>query len=218
MKNFHQNCPLFRNLENEDSALAALCARNKNYEKGEFLLHAGEPTREFGILTRGTAHIVREDEEGNPVLVAELGSGELFAEAFALVGTPLAVSVIAASDCEALWLCAQKFADAQSVTWKSSVEPLDGDIRRKFTARSRQSVTDPRAKERRADGTRGVPVQADAARESALLFKKGIRAHRLGFLYDPFRQAGARRLFGNGQKRAFRHAVKIAAGRRARIS
>ena len=189
MKNFHQNCPLFRNLENEDSALAALCARNKNYEKGEFLLHAGEPTREFGILTRGTAHIVREDEEGNPVLVAELGSGELFAEAFALVGTPLAVSVIAASDC-----------------------------RRKFTARSRQSVTDPRAKERRADGTRGVPVQADAARESALLFKKGIRAHRLGFLYDPFRQAGARRLFGNGQKRAFRHAVKIAAGRRARIS
>lgn len=79
MKNFHQNCPLFRNLENEDSALAALCARNKNYEKGEFLLHAGEPTREFGILTRGTAHIVREDEEGNPVLVAELGSGELFA-------------------------------------------------------------------------------------------------------------------------------------------
>lgn len=202
MKNFHQNCPLFRNLENEDSALAALCARNKNYEKGEFLLHAGEPTREFGILTRGTAHIVREDEEGNPVLVAELGSGELFAEAFALVGTPLAVSVIAASDCEALWLRAQKFARR----------------RRKFTARSRQSVTDPRAKERRADGTRGVPVQADAARESALLFKKGIRAHRLGFLYDPFRQAGARRLFGNGQKRAFRHAVKIAAGRRARIS
>lgn len=77
MKNFHQNCPLFRNLENEDSALAALCARNKNYEKGEFLLHAGEPTREFGILTRGTAHIVREDEEGNPVLVAELGSGAI---------------------------------------------------------------------------------------------------------------------------------------------
>ena len=114
MKNFHQNCPLFRNLENEDSALAALCARNKNYEKGEFLLHAGEPTREFGILTRGTAHIVREDEEGNPVLVAELGSGELFAEAFALVGTPLAVSVIAASDCEALWLSAQKFADADA--------------------------------------------------------------------------------------------------------
>ena len=89
MKNFHQNCPLFRNLENEDSALAALCARNKNYEKGEFLLHAGEPTREFG-------------------------SGELFAEAFALVGTPLAVSVIAASDCEALWLRAQKFADADA--------------------------------------------------------------------------------------------------------
>ena len=114
MKNFHQNCPLFRNLENEDSALAARCARNKNYEKGEFLLHAGEPTREFGILTRGTAHIVREDEEGNPVLVAELGSGELFAEAFALVGTPLAVSVIAASDCEALWLRAQKFADADA--------------------------------------------------------------------------------------------------------
>ena len=50
---------------------------------------------------------MREDEEGNPVLVAELGSGELFAEAFALVGTPLAVSVIAASDCEALWLRAQ---------------------------------------------------------------------------------------------------------------
>lgn len=202
MKNFHQNCPLFRNLENEDSALAALCARNKNYEKGEFLLHAGEPTREFGILTRGTAHIVREDEEGNPVLVAELGSGELFAEAFALVGTPLAVE------------------RDSGVRLRGAVAPRAKICRRrrKFTARSRQSVTDPRAKERRADGTRGVPVQADAARESALLFKKGIRAHRLGFLYDPFRQAGARRLFGNGQKRAFRHAVKIAAGRRARIS
>ena len=202
MKNFQQNCPLFRNPENEDSALAALCARNKNYEKGKFLLHAGEPTREFGILTRGTAHIVREDEEGNPVLVAELGSGELFAEAFALVGTPLAVSVIAASDCEALWLRAQKFADADA-----NLQPVAANLLQ-ILAQKSVALTE-----------RVECLSRRTLRGKVLCYlKKGIRAHRLGFLYDPFRQAGARRLFGNGQKRAFRHAVKIAAGRRARIS
>ncbi len=100
--------PLFAGVEDVNAALASLGARRSAYPKGSPVLHMGERCAEFGILLSGGADIVRQDAGGNPVTVAHIGKGELFAEAFALSGEPLSVSVTAASEAEALWLSASR--------------------------------------------------------------------------------------------------------------
>lgn len=101
--------PLFAGVD-ASAALRDLNAREGNYAAGETLLRAGEQCESVGILLSGGADVVREDAGGNPVLVAHLSAGELFAEAFAFSGAPLAVSVRAAEDSRVLWLSAERIA------------------------------------------------------------------------------------------------------------
>lgn len=101
--------PLFAGVD-ASAALRDLNAREGNYAAGETLLRAGERCESVGILLSGGADVVREDAGGNPVLVAHLSAGDLFAEAFAFSGAPLAVSVRAAEDSRVLWLSAERIA------------------------------------------------------------------------------------------------------------
>ena len=101
--------PLFAGID-ASAALRGLNAREGNYAAGETLLRAGERCESVGILLSGGADVVREDAGGNPVLVAHLSAGDLFAEAFAFSGAPLAVSVRAAEDSRVLWLSAERIA------------------------------------------------------------------------------------------------------------
>lgn len=101
--------PLFAGVD-ASAALRDLNAREGNYAAGETLLCAGERCESVGILLSGGADVVREDAGGNPVLVAHLSAGDLFAEAFAFSGAPLAVSVRAAEDSRVLWLSAERIA------------------------------------------------------------------------------------------------------------
>lgn len=101
--------PLFAGVD-AFAALRELNAREGSYAAGETLLRAGERCESVGILLSGGADVVREDAGGNPVLVAHLSAGELFAEAFAFSGAPLAVSVRAAEDSRVLWLSAERIA------------------------------------------------------------------------------------------------------------
>ena len=103
--------PLFAGTD-VDAALKALRARQAAYAAGEYLLRAGESCQNMGILLSGGADVVREDVAGNSVLVAHLGSGELFAEAFAFSGAPLLVSVRASEETRVLWLSAERLAEA----------------------------------------------------------------------------------------------------------
>lgn len=84
--------PLFAGVENVNAALASLGARRAAYPKGSPVLHMGDGARNSASCFAGSAGIVREDAGGNPVTVAQIGAGELFAEAFALSGEPLSVS------------------------------------------------------------------------------------------------------------------------------
>lgn len=54
--------------------------------KNEILLLAGERPRHVGIVLSGQIHVVREDYDGNRVLVAAVGRSGIFAEALCCAG------------------------------------------------------------------------------------------------------------------------------------
>ena len=88
-------CPLFSGLDAE--ALRELLPRlqpiRRRWVRGETLLHPGEPAPGVGVVLSGGVRIVREDFWGNRSLLAAVEPGDLFAEAFACAGVPLAVRV-----------------------------------------------------------------------------------------------------------------------------
>ena len=100
--------PLFAGVEDAEAALAALRPIGREYARGEILLRAGQACARFGLIEAGTADVVREDAGGNPVTVARLTAGDLFAEAFAFGGLPASVSVAAAEHTRVLWLEAER--------------------------------------------------------------------------------------------------------------
>lgn len=98
---FIKKSPLFCGVED---LFAGLSARRERFEKGGRILAAGDFCRCVGAMLEGGADVIREDANGNPVTVAHIGEGEMFAEAFAFAGVPLSVSVQASQKCAVLWL------------------------------------------------------------------------------------------------------------------
>ncbi|MDY3692631.1 MAG: Crp/Fnr family transcriptional regulator [Dysosmobacter sp.] len=105
------SCPLFAGIGGEDlkSLLKCLGARTAAYPKKTVILSEGGPMREVGIVLSGTVQIVRGDYSGNRSIVAAVGPGELFGEAFACAGVKeLPVDVVAREDAQVLLLDCQR--------------------------------------------------------------------------------------------------------------
>ena len=99
--------PLFADFTRQETqaALAGLSPRQLPFVRGQLLLRAGEPARWVGVLLEGSALVIQEDFWGGRSILAALGPGQIFAEAFAcLPGRPLTVSVEARSAGSALFL------------------------------------------------------------------------------------------------------------------
>ena len=107
--------PLFRGVPAEElpALLARASARTCAFQKGELLLRRGDVTRRLGLVLEGSVHIIREDFWGNRSIVGLAEPGEVFAESYALADEPLSVSVLAASDGEALFLDARRLTDTR---------------------------------------------------------------------------------------------------------
>jgi CRP-like cAMP-binding protein len=113
MKNISalQNSPLFQGVSDTELAEMTKClgARFKRYVKGETIYRAQDFVREIGVVIEGRVHIVKDDAWGNQNIIAEIISGEMFAEAFVCGGVGiLPVSVIAACDCEIMFVDLQR--------------------------------------------------------------------------------------------------------------
>ena len=78
------------------SVLGCLGAEVKSLRKDEILLLAGDRPRHVGLVLTGLIHIVREDPDGNRLLVAAAAPGELFAEALCCAGVPESPVTVAA--------------------------------------------------------------------------------------------------------------------------
>ena len=107
--------PLFKGIGEEDlaSLLSCLAARERRWQKGEFVLRAGDEVDSLGLVLDGRCHIVREDFWGNRNIVAEVGPGEIFAESYACAaGARLTVSVLAVERSSILFLDAGRLLAA----------------------------------------------------------------------------------------------------------
>ena len=101
-----QNTALFAGLSAPQllEALACLGAQKRSYGKGEAIFHAGQRISCMGVLLCGQVHIQREDHWGNRSLLAEIGPGELFGEAYAVGEEPMCNDAVACRESVALLL------------------------------------------------------------------------------------------------------------------
>lgn len=99
--------PLFRGIDASelDGMLGCLNASAQCYSKHGIVLLEGQPATRVGLLLSGTVQVVKEDYLGNRMIMANFGTGDLFAEAFSCVQSDrLPVTVVSLSDSEVLWL------------------------------------------------------------------------------------------------------------------
>ena len=99
-------CALFHGLREAQirEMLPCLSARQSRFRRGQFLLRAGDRVAFAGILLSGEAEVLQEDFWSNRNLLAAVGPGDLFAEAFACAHAVSPVSVLCKTDGSVLYL------------------------------------------------------------------------------------------------------------------
>ncbi|HZK33728.1 MAG TPA: Crp/Fnr family transcriptional regulator [Bacillota bacterium] len=76
--------PLLSGISKTDAEtlLACLSAKERVYDKNDFIFSAGQQLDSIGLVVAGRVHIVKEDFWGNRTIIEQFASGDLFAEAF----------------------------------------------------------------------------------------------------------------------------------------
>ncbi len=87
-----------------DEAIQFLSVKEKSYKKNDTVLPAGNVTNSFGFVISGSVRIESNDMWGNRTILSDVGSGQFFAETYALLeNEPLLVDVRANEDCRILF-------------------------------------------------------------------------------------------------------------------
>ncbi len=89
---------LFEGIKSQDMAsmLGCLNGKIRHFQKNEFILHSGDKVSEIGMVLKGSVQVIKEDFWGNRSIIAIVGPGGLFAEAFSCVGdVELPISAVA---------------------------------------------------------------------------------------------------------------------------
>lgn len=105
---------LFRGLAEEEvrELLNELKAYTREYRKGDVIYHAGDIVRCLGIVLTGSVNIVMNYYWGSSNIFGHIAPGQIFAETYtAIPGKELAVDVIAAEDCEILFIDTYRLLD-----------------------------------------------------------------------------------------------------------
>ena len=88
-----------------DECLLTLNAHRKSYKKGDTILHAGNLTDQMGMVLSGSVTIESNDMWGNRTILSHVGTGQFFAEAYALLPEEvMLVDVVAKENCQVLFL------------------------------------------------------------------------------------------------------------------
>lgn len=107
MEKILHSCPLFYEIEEKDieAMLGCLSARREVFSSRDMICLNGDIMEEVGIVIEGEVQIVRDDFEGRRAILAHIGPGEVFGEAYGcLPGMELPVSVECVRDCSVLFL------------------------------------------------------------------------------------------------------------------
>lgn len=77
----------------------------RSYDKGEYLCHVGQVVKALGVVLKGSVRIENNDVWGNTTVLSVVEEGSIFVESYAaMTDEPLLVNVVAAQDCEVLFL------------------------------------------------------------------------------------------------------------------
>lgn len=87
-----------------DKMLDCFAPRVRRYQKGELLMLAGYETREVGILLEGSITALKNTPDGSSVAITEMSTGGLFGDVLSGSSTKSPVSVMAQTDCLAIYL------------------------------------------------------------------------------------------------------------------
>lgn len=102
-----QRCALFAGMNPQEIETLLTCLRpmRRTYPKDAVIWQEGEHVQNVGLVLRGRVVILRDDFWGNRSILGESTTGDLFGESYACAsGAPLMVSVIAAEECEILFV------------------------------------------------------------------------------------------------------------------
>ena len=105
------NTILLRGIHEEDllEMLPCINGREKHYEKGDVILHAGDHVSEIGVVLNGSVNVVVNFYWGGSNIFGHIEKGDIFAETYAASpDNELLGDVIAAEDCDILFLNMQK--------------------------------------------------------------------------------------------------------------
>ena len=108
-----KNSPLFMGIDENDlqSLLVCLKAVSRTYRKDECVFMAGSKATAMGLVVSGGVRVLQDDFWGHRAILAHVGPGELFGEAFSCVEADvLPVSVLTSETSEIMLLEYRKVA------------------------------------------------------------------------------------------------------------
>lgn len=94
-------CALFEGITPEElhTMLTCIAGRLETVQKGQVIVHEGDPAKFVGLVLRGSVQLVREDYYGNRSIVAHISPSELFGESYACADiSAMPVSAVAAQE------------------------------------------------------------------------------------------------------------------------
>lgn len=87
----------------------------RKYKKGNFIIPAGGPVRDLGIVLEGRVQIIREDIGGLRSIITEIEEGDMFAEALACARVQRSpVSALSVTDSKVLFISFEKIMSSRS--------------------------------------------------------------------------------------------------------
>ncbi len=103
-----------------DECLQALNAHKKSYKKGDAILHSGNLTDQMGMVLSGSVTIESNDMWGNCTILSHVGTGQFFAETYAILpGEVMLVDVMANENCRILFINIGHILEStKSAFWK----------------------------------------------------------------------------------------------------
>lgn len=91
-----------------DGLLGCMAPRTRRYQKGEFLLLAGYANKDVGILLQGRVTALKNTVDGASVAITRMAAGGLFGDVLSGSSERSPVSVMAETDCLAMFFPYQK--------------------------------------------------------------------------------------------------------------
>lgn len=102
---------IFKDVDEKQLIWATAKLERQTYEPGEVIIHQGDPADRFYIIAKGQVEVLREQPDGQEIVVSRLGREQYFGEIGLLHGGKRTATVRAADNVEVMTLDRETFDD-----------------------------------------------------------------------------------------------------------